>query len=312
MDRLPSVNIDRILSLTGIAISIGLFVVPRTATAVACGLFVLFFVLLHPVLTIAAVLRLRAWVAVVLLLAVIALFGNQIRRSEERSPTASDIAREVANSLRTARGIARITTAAASNITSIHHQKATLQNQPRLPQVSSDRVLWNLTADTPLIRVSTSPGAPSCHSCWSPEVHIEPWQALYINTRYANFGATTARRAWLKLSVPRDLKDGSAILATLGGPNSESVYGAACVLQARGPVTLIPDGADWYPYGAERPLPLPFDQSAATLATRDRIELGDVSPGPAFTSDIVFRFRTFPITLGNLCTSAPDAVENVV
>lgn len=299
MDRRLSGNIDRILTFVGIAISSCLFVVPRTPTSVACVLFVLFVVLLHPVVTIAAACHLRAWLGVVLLLGGIVFFGHQIWHFDS-SPSAREIAREVAANLRAvpAQQTSIGTPSISATRQTIPVPASGSKSLPPKTGFTSDRPLWNLTADTPLIRVSTTAGGPGCASCWSPETRIEPGQTLYVNARYANFGKTVARGAWLKLAVPRDLKDGTAILATLGGNNSDSFYGAACLIPARGPVTLIPDGAEWYPYGADHAVPLPFNQSiSTTLLSRNQIELGDVSPGKPFTSDIVFRFRTLPITL---------------
>jgi hypothetical protein len=90
-------NLDRILAFTSLAVSVALFIVPRTPMFVTFGLILLFAALVHPSVSLAGSVGLRKrWVAVLALLLGVVVFGYLIWPSaKEHPPTASEIAAEV-------------------------------------------------------------------------------------------------------------------------------------------------------------------------------------------------------------------------
>lgn len=182
------------------------------------------------------------------------------------------------------------------NTGEFEHKRVTHREPQHSFEFLRNNPVWNLPTDTPLIRFSTTASPPGCDSCWSPVITLEPGQNVYAAVRYGNYGGVTARDAWLKLRIPRDFRHGPAMTAMLGASNAHTVYGAACINARRGPFALVPDAAAWYAYGSDKPLPLPFKQSADTILEDDHLRLGDVTAGAGFASDLVFRFHAVPIT----------------
>ena len=76
----PTANIDRLLAYCGAAVSVALFLVPRTPVTVSIFLVVIFFLLLHPAMALGRFarlgsFRLRGWVAVAVLLAFVSVLA---------------------------------------------------------------------------------------------------------------------------------------------------------------------------------------------------------------------------------------------
>lgn len=76
----PTINIDRLLAYIGAAVSVALFIVPRTPVTVSIFLVVIFFLLLHPAMALGRFVRLRSfrfrgWVSVAVLLVFVCVLG---------------------------------------------------------------------------------------------------------------------------------------------------------------------------------------------------------------------------------------------
>jgi len=103
----PATNIDRILACCGAAVSVVLFLVPRTPVTVSIFLIVIFFLLLHPAVALGRFarlgsFRLRGWVSVALLLAFVAgLSVYSWPPPQTKGLSAPDIAEEVLRRLPT-------------------------------------------------------------------------------------------------------------------------------------------------------------------------------------------------------------------
>jgi len=124
-DHVP--NWDRVLTFSGVAVSVVLFILPRSPITVLFGLVLTFVLLLHPLLTLAAYVGIRRWVPVVVLPAVLSLVAYEIWPSTRiHAPSAPEIAREVVKGLRT-----------TPPTSSVHASVTTSTSKPSRPAISS-------------------------------------------------------------------------------------------------------------------------------------------------------------------------------
>lgn len=304
MEQGTSVNLDRILSLMGIAISIVLSLTIRTPTSAAFFLVLLFGVLLHPALAVAAAYRVRPSIASFALAVAVAFFGYLVwPSSNEHFPTARENARDGAT------GIARRDE--SKTITRLPPDVSLVLSKPSLSSgvvasqakigfrsKGSAAPLWNLFGNRPgLIRVSNSHADPHCLACWSPEVNVWPGEHVFVETHFENNGSRTARDVRLHLDVPSDPLSGSLVFGTLAGLHAGVAQGAACIFTPNVPLLLLPVRGEWYPNESSHPLPLPYEQSATAVTSSRGLQLGDVGTGKPFVSDAVFEFEAVGVTV---------------
>lgn len=159
--------------------------------------------------------------------------------------------------------------------------------------------LWNIRGNRPsFVRVSKSRASPDCDACWSSELEVKPGERVFVATHFENYGNVTARGVRLQLHVPDSPTSGHAVFGTLttaGGGNP--LQGAACLIQPNIPILLYPVGADWYPNGSSNAVPLPYEQAAPAVTSERGLEVGDVSAGVAFESDVIVEFHTIGVSL---------------
>jgi pimeloyl-ACP methyl ester carboxylesterase len=150
------------------------------------------------------------------------------------------------------------------------------------------------------VEASNSSADPACSSCWSSEVPIELTQRVFVRLHYENDGESTAHHVRLRLATPTDLLADPLVSATLLSDDTDPVRGAVCIGSEAGPIVFIPETAAWYPNNSKNPLPLPYNQAPAALSSPQGLDVGDLSPGLEFSSDIVVTFKTLPITVACL------------
>jgi pimeloyl-ACP methyl ester carboxylesterase len=162
---------------------------------------------------------------------------------------------------------------------------------------SNQGPIWNTFGNRPnFLRVSKAKGSPRCDGCWSSTIDVTPGEHVFVAAHYENHGSAAARDVRLHLNVPDSLNLGELIFGKLTASEGDPLQGAACVIQSKLPLVFMPVGGEWYPNSASTPTPLPYDQSEHSVLSKGGLELGDVSRGIAFESDVVIEFKTVGVT----------------
>lgn len=102
----PAINIDRVLAFTGAAVSVALFLVPRTVVTVSLFLVVIFLLLLNPAIAMGRLVHIgsfhpRGWVSIAVLLGFVSVLGAYSWPTPTTSLSAPEIAEEVIRHLPT-------------------------------------------------------------------------------------------------------------------------------------------------------------------------------------------------------------------
>lgn len=157
---------------------------------------------------------------------------------------------------------------------------------------------WNLYGDRPsFLRLGSAKADLGCAGCWSSHLDVQPGERVFIATHFENYGSAAARDVRLRLEVPDLPTDGQSIYGELTAGRGYPLQGAACLSMPNIPILLRLVNAEWYPFGSSRPIPLPYSQEKTAVTSPDGLDLGDVSTGIAFGSDVIAEFQAVGVTL---------------